>query len=259
MGHTLVVDDDKITAQIIGKRLRSCSITPLLTNTVNEAISELERHSDIDLIVTDIVMPELRGEDLIEYVRRHPVHNKVPIIVVSGYIGPRQVNDLLILGATRCLCKPLDAELFDQDVKRLIRPSGSSAKDHDKAWNYTEALKRVNDDRSLLMELVAMAQQEGAQRYESLECASKINNRSAALIDLYVIRSAFANIGAHQVAREAAQLERLLLSTESCNFPSLQTLKTYLHDFSLASRSKALESERPLSKHSSEIENCRSF
>lgn len=68
-------------------------------------------------IVTDLMMPEVTGIDLIEHVRKTPELERIPIIAVSA--GDREMlEEAKKAGATETLKKPVD---FEELLKRLNR------------------------------------------------------------------------------------------------------------------------------------------
>jgi CheY-like chemotaxis protein len=72
-----------------------------------------------DLIVTDIQMPYLDGDEMIRLLRAQPDCKRVPIIVMTAYgdeTGSRAVQS----GADRAFTKPVDYDLLLQTIKDLI-------------------------------------------------------------------------------------------------------------------------------------------
>lgn len=107
MARILVVDDETTIAAVLEQTLTRSGYDVLLARDGLEAMQKLSM-GGIDLVVTDIVMPNMSGLELIkEMQKKHP---KVKIIAISGggsRGGPSDYLDVAKeLGAARCLFKP---------------------------------------------------------------------------------------------------------------------------------------------------------
>jgi len=104
-GAILVVDDERNQREILGSILRSEGYSPLLAGSGQEALRSLEK-DPVDLVITDLVMPGMSGEELIDAVRaRSPA---VPIILTSAYGTIQTAVDALKKGAYYYFEKPVD-------------------------------------------------------------------------------------------------------------------------------------------------------
>lgn len=95
--HVLVADDDGSVRVLVERVLTGAGYRVTLAEDGQAALETLERHRDIALVVADIVMPRLRGDEL---VRR--LGGSVPVLLVSGY-SPDQVE---VAPGTPLLAKP---------------------------------------------------------------------------------------------------------------------------------------------------------
>jgi CheY-like chemotaxis protein len=91
---------------------------------VNQAANGKEaqvwcRETDIDLIITDIVMPEQEGLETIRMIRQTWPH--IPVIAVSGS-GDQYLDIAKIFGAEAVFCKPIVSEAILREVRRLVPP-----------------------------------------------------------------------------------------------------------------------------------------
>lgn len=104
-GTILVVDDERNQREILGSILRSEGYDPLLAGSGQDALRALEK-DPVDLVITDLVMPGMTGEELIDAVRaRSP---GVPIILTSAYGTIQTAVDALKKGAYYYFEKPVD-------------------------------------------------------------------------------------------------------------------------------------------------------
>lgn len=76
-----------------------------------------------DLIVTDIQMPYVDGNEMIRRLRAQPDSKRVPIIVMTAY-GEETGNRAVQSGADRAFTKPVDYDLLLQAIKDLIDQVG---------------------------------------------------------------------------------------------------------------------------------------
>ncbi|WNL38566.1 response regulator [Halomonas sp. PAMB 3232] len=100
----LVVDDDELAGEMTAAVLASQHYTPVLALNAMEAITQLERHSDIAAIVSDMHMPLINGTDLCSMLREQDV--TLPFILLTG---DSPDSDLLETpGIHACLQKEAD-------------------------------------------------------------------------------------------------------------------------------------------------------
>ncbi len=78
----LAVDKDPNSLKVIELLLRSLGVVILTSHTGAEAL-ELARSGPLDLMVTEIDLPDINGLDIIRYVRKDPSLTHVPIIAVT--------------------------------------------------------------------------------------------------------------------------------------------------------------------------------
>jgi len=73
-----------------------------------------------DLIITDINLPEITGLEIVRFVRQHPIHGGVPILIISTQRSEADVRRGLGLGASAYLGKPFEPEQLKAAVCRLL-------------------------------------------------------------------------------------------------------------------------------------------
>ncbi len=81
------------------------------------------RQSAVQLLVTDLVMPEQEGLETIVAVKKE--FPRVKILVVSGY--PEYFKTALLCGALACLLKPVEPACLLKKVMEMVRSEMSSA------------------------------------------------------------------------------------------------------------------------------------
>jgi signal transduction histidine kinase/CheY-like chemotaxis protein len=105
----LVVEDNLIARQSICDILEFTNYHVLTAGNGREALSIIDQpESRVDLILSDLDMPEMDGLQLCREVRAQAID--VPIIIVSGYISDDTLTELQSLSVAECLVKPIDVD-----------------------------------------------------------------------------------------------------------------------------------------------------
>ncbi|MEM7582746.1 MAG: diguanylate cyclase [Acidobacteriota bacterium] len=112
--HLLVVDDDEAVCQVMSITLNQLGYE-VITETDGRNVLSILREGEFDVVLLDIVMPELDGLELIENIREH--YNILPILVVTGYGSAELTVDAMRRGATDFVTKPVDAALLDLRIR----------------------------------------------------------------------------------------------------------------------------------------------
>ena len=84
------------------------------------AYEALTASNDFDLLLTDIMMPEMDGQQLIKTLRGDQQFMDFPIIIMSAVVGMSEISNLLKLGATLFLAKPLDRAELQNYIRRCL-------------------------------------------------------------------------------------------------------------------------------------------
>jgi two-component system, chemotaxis family, chemotaxis protein CheY len=84
-----------------------------------EALRLLPR-GKVDLIITDINMPDINGLELISYVKNNPNYREIPLFIISTERSERDKEKGLALGADEYLTKPFDPLKLQELIKRYI-------------------------------------------------------------------------------------------------------------------------------------------
>ena len=104
MATILIIDDEELVRVLLRSALEAAGYE--VTEAVNGRQGlELYRRNPMDLVITDIVMPELNGLDMLLELTKEFLHAKV--IAISGAGGDRNVLDVAkLLGARQTFQKP---------------------------------------------------------------------------------------------------------------------------------------------------------
>jgi PAS domain S-box-containing protein len=115
----LVVDDEAHILQIAEMVFTHNGYKVLTANNGVEALDCLTKHSgEIDLIITDLMMPVMDGVRLMEMIRKFGI--QIPAIVASGYGKDDYQEQLISLGIHTILKKPFDAEALLASTYQIL-------------------------------------------------------------------------------------------------------------------------------------------
>ncbi len=113
----LLVEDDEIMRLSLDDRLRLEGIPVTSVSDLAAARHELA-NGDLDLVVSDVRLPDGSGATLFEEVcRQHP---GTPVIIITAYVSVPEAVALIKAGAVDYITKPFDIEAFVSLVKRTL-------------------------------------------------------------------------------------------------------------------------------------------
>jgi adenylate cyclase len=110
-GSILVVDDDRINRLLLAKTLVASGHHVQTAENGREAL-EVLRAGPVDVVLLDIVMPELDGIETLEQIKGDPALRDLPVIMVSAVDDYERVVQCIELGADDYLAKPFDPVLL---------------------------------------------------------------------------------------------------------------------------------------------------
>lgn len=123
MARILVVEDDNLVRSMLQQMLEREGHVVMVAGDGTEAIKTLNKEA-IDLMVTDLIMPEMEGIELIRSLYKQ--ETKPKIIAISGgsaLLSPvTQLKSAKLLGANLTFTKPIDREEFVGAVRELVSP-----------------------------------------------------------------------------------------------------------------------------------------
>jgi len=117
MQKILIADDEPVVLKLLEQYLSSEGYAITTVTNGTEALDKLFDNK-YDLIISDIMMPNLSGLVLLNLVRDLPI--KVPIIFISSLDGGDIIKKSMKLGLDAFLQKPIDLKELSLKVKRLL-------------------------------------------------------------------------------------------------------------------------------------------
>ncbi|HEY7499259.1 MAG TPA: ATP-binding protein [Vicinamibacterales bacterium] len=113
----VVVDDERDARELLATLLGRCGARVIQCESAAEALDVL-RSTPVQLIVADIAMPDVDGNELIRRARTANIH--IPAVAVSAYARPEDRREALAAGYNAYCSKPLDAAEFLRTVHNVL-------------------------------------------------------------------------------------------------------------------------------------------
>ena len=118
--RVLIAEDDALSNRALAQLLRSNGVIVDQTDTGAEAL-ELARHYDYDVVLLDLVLPDMEGYDVVRRMRSARIDT--PVIIQSTLVRPQARVKAFGMGADDFITKPFDhAELFAR-IQAIVRRS----------------------------------------------------------------------------------------------------------------------------------------
>ncbi len=106
----LITDDDVRNIFSLTKALEKYKVDVIVAMDGKDALKQIQQNPDIDVILMDMMMPEMDGYDTIKEIRKMPAYKRLPIIAVTAksMIGERE--KCITAGASDYISKPVDID-----------------------------------------------------------------------------------------------------------------------------------------------------
>jgi len=156
--RVLVVDDHNAARQLIAEYIRSWGAVPVEAASAKEALSILRgtkaSGEQINLVLSDLNMPEMSGFGLSREIRREESFCSIPIIIITGYGNPGDGKTCRDIGIEGYLTKPISESELRSAIESVLYPKGSgeSGREIDLVTRHTSAEGDRKEIRILLAE-----------------------------------------------------------------------------------------------------------
>ncbi|MFI5290147.1 MAG: response regulator, partial [Polyangia bacterium] len=117
----LIVEDDARNLYATTALLENYGVTVLPASNAREAFAALAEHSDTDLVLMDIMMPEVDGYQAARQIRATPGIEKLPIIALTAKASGADREQCLAAGCNDVVIKPAQTRQLVAAMVRLLR------------------------------------------------------------------------------------------------------------------------------------------
>ncbi|MDX1520724.1 MAG: response regulator [Anaerolineae bacterium] len=141
--HLLVVDDNEMNRDMLSRRLRRQGHKVSMANNGREALQMLA-DQDFDLVLLDIMMPELNGYEALQKIKADSTTAHIPVIMITAVDELESVVKCIQLGAEDYLPKPFNPVF----LKARVEASLEKKRLRDQQAAYTRRLDLENQRKS---------------------------------------------------------------------------------------------------------------
>ncbi len=134
MANILIVDDDPVVARTVAERLAQAGHACDVDGDGAQAVDHAQQHNR-DLIILDIMLPNVSGFEICRRIRRDSKLYKVPILLLSAMSSEEEIMHGLAQGADDFVAKPFDVNKLVQHIEALLRAGKGGADDTDDLTN----------------------------------------------------------------------------------------------------------------------------
>jgi len=119
MQRVLAVDDSPSIRSLVTYVLEEAGFSVVVAEDGQKALDYARQHT-VDVVLTDINMPNLDGIDLIKGLRALPHYKYVPMLVLTTESGTKRKMDGKAAGATGWIVKPFDPDQLVSTIEKVL-------------------------------------------------------------------------------------------------------------------------------------------
>lgn len=121
MGKTaLIVDDSRTMRQMVAFTLTNAGFTVIEAEDGKDAVNKVSAGTKLDIIVTDLNMPEMDGITLIKELRRLTAYKFTPILMLTTESAIDKKKEGKEAGATGWIVKPFNPEVLLKTIAKVL-------------------------------------------------------------------------------------------------------------------------------------------
>lgn len=128
--RTIIVDDEKLSAEGIKTMLQLTGVKTEILGVFYSSSKALEflKNNEVDLVITDINMPQISGLELIAEMKE--VNDRASVIIVTGFGSLKYAQEAMRYGVRYFLQKPCSIEELQEAVESCLKDIDYQKKDH---------------------------------------------------------------------------------------------------------------------------------
>lgn len=116
----MIADDSSIIRQMASFVLQKSGYQVVEAVDGQDALDKMVA-SQVDMLISDLNMPNMNGIDLTKAVRARPEHKFMPVILLTSESQQDKIQEARAAGATGCLRKPFEPDQLLGTVKKFVR------------------------------------------------------------------------------------------------------------------------------------------
>jgi len=123
--RVLVVDDFPTMRRILKNVLRQIHLDNVLEAQNGKEALRLLREEEVDLIICDLLMPEMSGMELLQACKDDPEMSHIPFIMVTAEAQKRAVMEAIKAGVDHYITKPFTPERLQEAINKVVAKTPS--------------------------------------------------------------------------------------------------------------------------------------
>lgn len=117
--NILFVDDDQPTRLLLQAMLKQAGYLPVTSPSAYEALDLVHKHA-FDLILLDIMMPEMNGFDFLKRIKSSEKVRDIPVIMLSAKDDKASIQKAMSLGAADYIVKPPQKDVVCKKLENIL-------------------------------------------------------------------------------------------------------------------------------------------
>jgi CheY-like chemotaxis protein len=116
----MIVDDDediRLVGELAARRIGKWDVVAAATG---EEALERARSEQPDVILLDVMMPNVDGPTTLSMLREDPDTARIPVIFLTAKVQKHEVEHYMALGATGVIVKPFDVITLPDQIRRIV-------------------------------------------------------------------------------------------------------------------------------------------
>ncbi|WP_348753779.1 response regulator, partial [uncultured Aquincola sp.] len=237
--RVMVVDDSELNLEVARRLLEREGAEVLAHVNGREALDQLRRRPDIDLVLMDVQMPVMDGLEATRRLRRDPALARLPVVALTAGAMLAERQRVFDAGMNDFLSKPVEAQALVRCVRRHVERARGRALPVVAGdgiglpadWpevpgiDAAGAAVRLGGDAGLFASLLERMLRDFS---DLAQPPATTPDAPALAARLHKLRGTAATLGADEVQRLAGQAEQAAVATPSSLLAALQSLATAL-------------------------------
>ncbi len=239
----LVAEDNSMNQFVINKLLRKWNARVLMADNGTEALEVLE-HSDVDVVLMDLQMPELNGYDTTKIIRDSNslvLNHKVPIIALTADAFSETKKRVLESGFDDFVTKPFDQDTLYLKIKRQLYKAAEEENHESNELDMSEINKDglvdlsyfrevVGDDNDMLVELLTMFLDQNPKEINDLQLMHEAGSMDDVKKLAHKMKSSLGTLGMKATVHVLSMIEKEALEGNTSRVGELVAVVTHSCD-----------------------------
>ena len=228
--NILIIDDEEIVRNIVKDMLTNSDNNVISFSNGIDAIQYYkDNYNKVDLVLLDIIMPELSGKEVFYNLKK--INKNVNVIIFSGYTMDNSIQELLDKGVKDFIHKPVNKKILLKKISQILgnnenkktepKPVGKNTLENLKTTfsdtDIDSALKNLGHDVDLYIKLISRFHEKYPDLIGNIRRSLK-EDSEAAYITAHSIKSLAATLGRYKLQNAAIQIERAIQNKEDLTY-----------------------------------------